>query len=168
MITMDSIGKVKRMHFRDPLSLSDIARRTGLSCNTLEKWVKAPTEATPRYRREAMANEQRAFHEAVIEALCVDLRRLKNEWRTAQALYAELKMQGYQGGYSRLIDFIRAWRLGDGQSAATQAFVPLAFKLGEAFQFDWSEERLVGKRDLPAHAGLAFEAVREPSVLAGG
>ena len=26
----------------------------------------------------------------------------------------------------------------------------------------------MGKRDLPAHAGLAFEAVREPSVLAGG
>jgi transposase-like protein len=47
MITMDTIGKVKRMHFRDPLSLSDIARRTGLSCNTLEKWVKAPAEATP-------------------------------------------------------------------------------------------------------------------------
>jgi DNA-binding transcriptional regulator LsrR (DeoR family) len=42
MITMDMIGKIKRMHFRDPLSLSDIAKRTGLSCNTLEKWVKAP------------------------------------------------------------------------------------------------------------------------------
>jgi hypothetical protein len=33
-----------------------------------------------------MANKQRAFHEAVIEALRVDLRRLKNEWRTTQAL----------------------------------------------------------------------------------
>ena len=77
-------------------------------------------------------------------------------------------MQGYQGGYSGLTDFIRAWHWGEGESAATQAFMPLAFKLGEAFQFDWSEERLVGQRELPAHAGLAFDAVREPSVLAGG
>ena len=86
MITRDMIGKVRRMHFRDPLSFSDIARRTGLSCNSVKKWVKAPAEATHRYRREAMANKRSAFHKAVIEALRVDLRRLKNEWRTAQAL----------------------------------------------------------------------------------
>jgi hypothetical protein len=28
VITMDMIGKVRRMHFRDRISLSDIARRT--------------------------------------------------------------------------------------------------------------------------------------------
>ena len=47
------------------------------------------------------------------------------------------------GGYSRVTDFIREWRLGEGQSVSTHAFVPLAFELGEAFQFDWSEEGLV-------------------------
>ena len=30
-----------------------------------------------------------------------------------------------------------------GQGAAANAFVPLAFELGEAYQFDWSEEGLV-------------------------
>jgi hypothetical protein len=50
---------------------------------------------------------------------------------------------GYDGGYSRVTDFIRAWRQGEGQSASANAFVPLAFELGEAFQFDWSEEGLV-------------------------
>jgi hypothetical protein len=40
-------------------------------------------------------------------------------------------------------DFVRAWRQGEGQSASANAFVPLAFELGEAFQFDWSEEGLV-------------------------
>jgi DNA-binding transcriptional regulator LsrR (DeoR family) len=34
MITMDMIGKVKRMYCRDRISLSEIARRTGLSRNT--------------------------------------------------------------------------------------------------------------------------------------
>ena len=47
------------------------------------------------------------------------------------------------GGYTRLTDFIRAWRQGEGQSVVTGAFVPLAFELGEAFQFDRSEEGLV-------------------------
>jgi hypothetical protein len=54
-----------------------------------------------------------------------------------------LKAAGYDGGYSRLTDFIRAWRAGEGQALNTTAFVPLAFELGEAFQFDWSEEGVV-------------------------
>ncbi len=32
---------------------------------------------------------------------------------------------------------------GRGPGAAVNAFVPLAFELGEAYQFDWSEEGLV-------------------------
>ena len=46
-------------------------------------------------------------------------------------------------GYTRVTDFIRAWRQGEGQAVSVKAFVPLAFELGEAFQFDWSEEGLV-------------------------
>ncbi len=140
---MDMIGKVKRMRFRDHLSFSDIARRTALSRNTVKKWVKAPAEVEPRYRREATAGKLSAFHDTLVLMLRADARRAKHERRTARALHAQIKEQGYQGGYSRLTDFIRAWRQGEGQGAATRAFVPLAFELGEAFQFDWSEEGLV-------------------------
>ena len=67
----------------------------------------------------------------------------KHERRTAKALYAEIKAAGYDGGYTRVTDFIRAWRQGEGQAVVGNVFVPLAFELGEAFQFDWSEEGLV-------------------------
>ena len=50
---------------------------------------------------------------------------------------------GYDGGYSRVTDFIRAWRERESQAAVANAFIPLAFELGEAYQFDWSEEGLV-------------------------
>ncbi len=43
--------------------------------------------------------------------------------------------------YSLITAFVRAWR-GE-QGKASQAFVPLTFALGEAFQFDWSEEGLL-------------------------
>ena len=58
------------------------------------------------------------------------------------ALHAEIRSAGYSGGYSRVTDFIRAWREGKGQAISVNAFVPLAFEFGEAFQFDWSEEGL--------------------------
>jgi len=38
---------------------------------------------------------------------------------------------------------VRHWREAAGKAAAKTAFVPLKFGLGEAFQFDWSEEGMV-------------------------
>ncbi len=51
--------------------------------------------------------------------------------------------KGYAGGYSRLTDHIRDWRACQGGAALGDAYVPLSFDMGEAFQFDWSEEPLV-------------------------
>ena len=83
------------------------------------------------------------FHEAIKQALKVDAHRPRHERRTARALHAQIRSEGYAGSYSRVTDFVRAWRQGEGQCVSTKAFVPLAFELGEAFQFDWSEEGLV-------------------------
>ena len=140
---MDMIGKVRRMHYRDHFSYSDIARRTGLSRNTVRKWLKAPVKVEPKYRRGQRPNKLAAYHEALKLALSADAHRPKHERRTAKALYAEIRCAGYEGGYTRVTDFIRAWHAGEGQTVSTSAFVPLAFELGEAFQFDWSEEGLV-------------------------
>ena len=73
------------------------------------------------------------FHEALKQALKVDARRPKHERRTAKALYAEIKVSGYGGGYTGVTDFVRASRQGQGQGAAVNAFIPLAFELGEAY-----------------------------------
>jgi transcriptional regulator with XRE-family HTH domain len=39
------------MYFRDKLSLHQIAKRTGLSRNTIRKWVRAPEATQPAYQR---------------------------------------------------------------------------------------------------------------------
>ena len=91
MITVDMIGKVKRMHFRDQISLSEIARRTGLSRNTVKKWVKTPTEVEPCYWRRAVPGKLSAFTQALEQMLGADASRPKAERRTAKALHVELK-----------------------------------------------------------------------------
>ena len=50
---MEMLGKVRRMYYRDGLSRSEISRRTGLSRNTVKKWLKAAEGASPAYRRES-------------------------------------------------------------------------------------------------------------------
>jgi hypothetical protein len=81
VITMALMGKIRGMYLRDKKSISEIARLTSLSRNTIKRWLRT--------------------------------------------------------------DFIREWRLAEGKTFSTNAFVPLTFGLGEAFQFDWSEEPLV-------------------------
>src|SRR5690242_28978 len=140
---MEMWGQVRRMYFRDKLSRSEIARRTGLSRNTVKKWLRAGESIEPRYRRGLKPGKLTAFEGWLLKALQADAARAKRDRRTAKALYAELKARGYSGGYTVLTDFIRAWRQRASANVSTRAFVPLKFELGEAFQFDWSEERLV-------------------------
>lgn len=125
------------MYVRDKLSLHEITRRTGLSRNTIRTWLRADTKATrPTYRRGKLPGKLTAFHAALEQALKADAHRTKENRRTGKMLFAQIKADGYTGGYSRVTDFIREWRGKDGK--ALHAFVPLTFALGEAFQFDWS------------------------------
>ena len=168
---MEMLGKVRRMYYRDGLSRSEISRRTGLSRNTVKKWLKAAEGASPAYRRESTPGKLGPYQATLIQALEADARRPRRDRRSAKALLAELRGLGYTGGYTVLTDFIRGWRLGVGANALSRAFVPLKFALGEAFQFDWSEEGLmiggVWRKLLVAHlklcASRAFVLVAYPS-----
>jgi transposase len=168
---MEMLGKVRRMYYRDGLSRSDISRRTGLSRNTVKKWLKAAEGESPAYRRESTPGKLGPYQATLIQALEADARRPRRDRRSAKALLAELRGLGYTGGYKVLTDFIRGWRLGVGANAPSRAFVPLKFALGEAFQFDWSEEGLViggvWRKLLVAHlklcASRAFVLVAYPS-----
>ncbi len=136
MISMEMLGKIRRK-----LSLHQIAKRTGLSRNTIRKWVRAPEASQPAYQRGATFNKLSPFHETLEQALKADSFRAKHNRRSAKALFEQIKAEGYDGGYSQLTAFIRSWRGEQGKSL--RAFVPLTFALGEAFQFDWSEEGLL-------------------------
>ncbi len=41
---MDRIGRIRRLHSRGKKSERDISQVTGLSRNTIVKWIKAPLE----------------------------------------------------------------------------------------------------------------------------
>ena len=69
---MDMIGRIRRLHIRGKKSEREISQMTGLSRNTIAKWLKAPLEGEPKYRREAQSGKLTAFHDAQagIEGRC--------------------------------------------------------------------------------------------------
>ena len=139
---MEMLGRIRRMHMRDKVSLHEIAKRTGLSRNTVRRWLRTPEEVQePVYKRTPGFSKLSAYVAELEQSLKADAQRPKQNRRTARALFVQIQASGYQGGYTRVTDFIRAWRADAGKGI--KAFVPLKFELGEAFQFDWSEEGLV-------------------------
>ena len=66
MISMEMMGKIRRMYFRDKLSLHEIAKRTGLARNTIRKWVRAPEAKPPVYQRRAIFNKLSPFHATLV------------------------------------------------------------------------------------------------------
>lgn len=119
MITMEMLGKVRRMHLRDKLSLHEVSKRTGLSRNTLRKWLRQPEAEVvcpPRYRREAVSTKLTPYHATLELALKADALRIKQNRRTSKALYLQIQAEGYSGSYSRVTDFTRAWRGREGNA----------------------------------------------------
>ena len=62
--------------------------------------------------------------------------------RTAQGYYEALQAEGYRGAYDSVRRFVKHWRA-EHQGSPTDAYIPLVFEPGEAFQFDWSHEKIV-------------------------
>jgi len=73
---------------------------------------------------------------------------LENEGKSARErltlirVFEELRGLGYVGGYDAVRRHANSWRKQRGQALA-QAYVPLSFAPGEAYQFDWSHEVVV-------------------------
>ncbi|MER9801921.1 IS21 family transposase, partial [Mesorhizobium sp. M0142] len=54
-------------------------------------------------------------------------------------IYEELRGLGYEGSYDAVRRYAKGWAKAQG-SATAEAYVPLFFAPGEAYQFDWSHE----------------------------
>ena len=139
---MKELGRIRRMFYREGISLSEIAKKTGYSRNTVKRWLRTAEGIEPKYQRQHHDTKIAPYAVQLIKALEIDTHRPKRDRRSALKLFGEIKEAGFTGDYSRVTEFVRRWRA-EGGAAAVNAYIPLKFELGEAFQFDWSEEHLV-------------------------
>jgi transposase len=136
-------AKVRRLRLREGLSISEIARRTSLSRNTVKEWLREPVKREMRYVRPAPRRKINAHLQWLREALVIDANRPRKERRSGRCLYEQLQSRGFDGHYCRVTEAIRRIRAEAGAVTARSAYVPLHFSWGEAFQFDWSTEGIV-------------------------
>lgn len=140
MIKVGTLAKIRRLYFRDKLSIKEICRQTGLSRNTVRAWLRESEMVEPKYPPRKIVTKLDDYANTLRTWLKADSGRNKRERRTKGQMWLELCALGYTGSYGRVCAFARDWRASEGLAAAKGAFIPLKFAHGEAFQFDWSTE----------------------------
>ncbi len=150
MIDVALVSVIRRWHFREGKPIRDIARRTGLSRNTVRKYLNTK-ELDPKYPSRNSPSKLDDYSQTLTNWLHRESRRHRKQRKTVKTLYADLLLLGYDGSYDRVAAFARQWRQKQyvaKQQTGKQAYIPLRFAPGEAFQFDWGDGWAViaGKR----------------------
>lgn len=139
---MALLSVIRRWAFRDGMSIREITRRTGLSRNTVRKYLRSDA-LEPKFQVIDRPSRLDPYAERLSVWLKTESAKSRKQRRTGKQIHADLVALGYDGSYSRVAAFIRAWRANrqvQEQATGRGTFVPLVFMPGEAFQFDWSED----------------------------
>ena len=142
MIDVATLSVIRRWALREQLSIREVARRTGLSRNTVRKYLREG-EAAPSYAKRISPSKIDVFAEKLRSWLKTEAAKSRKQRRTLKQMHADLAALGYSGSYNRVAAFARSWKAElqfVQQTTGRGTFVPLLFGAGEAFQFDWSED----------------------------
>ena len=164
MIDMGFLNIIRRMSLREKLPIREIVRRTGLSRNTVRRYLAADM-VEPKFATPDRPSKLDPFVEKLSGWLKTEAGRSRKERRTAKQLHADLVILGFTGSYGRVAAFARDWRADRQQESQTTGrgtFVPLAFRPGEAFQFDWSEDFAVWCARRPAQQNPRSSQTEKP------
>jgi transposase len=142
MLVVETVARIRREHFVKGKTIKEIVRDLKVSRNTVRKVLRGGATAF-EYERERQPKPRidpwRAQLDAMLEKNTVVSAR---ERLTLIRVFETLRELGYEGGYDAVRRYARAWARS--RSALTaDAYVPLSFAPGEAYQFDWSHEVVV-------------------------
>jgi len=109
VIDMALLSVIRRWHFRDEMPIREIERRTGLSRNTIRKYLRAGT-VEPKFKVPERPSKLDPFAEKLSGWLRAEGSKSRKQRRTAKQMHADLMVLGYDGSYGRVSAFVRAWK----------------------------------------------------------
>src|SRR5215204_3251400 len=139
MLTVETIGRIRREHFLEGKTIREIARDLKVSRNTVRRVLRSG-ETSFEYERSVQPRPKLGRWAVDLDDLLAgNATKPAREQLTLIRIFEELHVRGYDGGYDAVRRYARRWAKERGQSTAA-AYVPLSFAPGEAYQFDWSHE----------------------------
>jgi transposase len=169
MLIVETTAKIRR-EARQGKPIKAIARDMHLSRNTVRKAIRAPEAQFSYERREQPRPQTGPFRERLDELLEQNEERPRRDRLRLTRLHDLLEREGFTGSYDAVRRYAARWKRERRVDAGdmSKVFIPLLFRPGEAYQFDWSHEdvEIAGKpmRVKVAHMRLCWS--RAPFVRA--
>src|SRR3954447_15049908 len=139
MTGVETIARIRFEHYQNRKGIKRIARELGLARDTVRKVLRSNATAFA-YKRAVQPQPKLGPWIAALTAILEAEAKLpKRERRSTLRLFEELRGRGYDGAHDSVHRFVRTWRA-ERARLPVQAFAPLRFDPGEAYQFDWSHE----------------------------
>lgn len=144
MIDMAQYYNIKFLQEREGLSQRQIAKRLGISRNTVRKYVvetEPPTAIIRQtvYGTKKYSEETKRVLPIIDHWLEEDLKRWGKQKHTAIRIFNRLVDEyNFTGSASNIRKLVAKSR-----KKLQEVFIPLEFQLGQQFQFDWGEADII-------------------------
>jgi transposase len=136
---VDTIARVRREHFVRGRSIKEISRELHVSRNTVRKILRSG-ETQFNYERDVQPLPKIGPWQGDLDRLLLgNDGKPARERLTLIRIFEEMRGIGFEGGYDAIRRYAKGWSRDRGAITA-DAYVPLLFEPGEAYQFDWSHE----------------------------
>lgn len=142
MLVVETIAKIRRAFFVQKKSIKEICRDLRVSRKVVRKIVRSDATEFHYERSTQPLPKIGPWRDRLDSLLSENEDKPARERLTLVRLFEELGGFGYDGSYDAVRRYAISWRKERG-AALAQAYVPLAFAPGEAYQFDWSHEIVV-------------------------
>jgi transposase len=138
MLVVETIAKIRRAYFVQKKSIKTICREYRLSRKVVRKVIRSEMTEFHYQRSRQPLPRIDPWREQLDGMLLANEGKPGRERLTLMRIFEELRELGYEG-YDSVRRYAKTWRVARGAVTA-QAYVPLSFAPGEAYQFDWSHE----------------------------
>jgi transposase len=139
MLVVETIAKIRRLYFAQGRPIKVICRELGLSRKVVRKVIRSGASEF-HYERERQPLPKIGPRRERLDAiLATNEAKSARERLTLIRVYEDLQGAGFDGSYDAVRRYARGWQKERG-AATAEAYVPLSFAAGEAYQFDWSHE----------------------------
>ena len=142
MLTVETIGRIRREFFVKGKGIKEIARDLQVSRNTVRKVLRSGATSFAYEREVQPMPKLGRWTTELEEMLTQNAAKAARERLTLIRIFETLRERGYPGGYDAVRRYARRWRTARA-GETVNAYVPLTFAPGEAYQFDWSQEIVV-------------------------
>ena len=142
MLIVETIAKIRRYYFSEGKKIKEICRELRLSRNTVRKVIRSGATAHSYTRENQSFPKLGPYLERLNDLLKENQKRPKKRRLKSRGLYEVLAGEGYEGGYDSVRRYAKKW-LSEHSGEAGQAYIPLDFPPGDAYQFDWSHEDVI-------------------------